>query len=296
MIEFCPIASGSSGNCIYLSTPGAKILIDAGLSGIRIERALGSLGVDPYDLDAVFLTHEHGDHISGAGVMARRFGLKIFATAGTWGYIDTTGVLGRLGTEHKHLVYPEEDMIFHDIIVRPFNISHDAADPVGYSFFYGPNENLNEDLNADLTQDSCQESNETAYKAGSKATIVTDIGHICSNLYEKIADSDILLIESNHDIDMLKKGPYPFHLKKRILGEKGHLSNVSCGQTLTALAHRLKHIYLGHLSAENNDPLLAFETVRDILESASIPVNSPCGAGLNLYLADRHVCSKFLRV
>jgi phosphoribosyl 1,2-cyclic phosphodiesterase len=271
-VKFCPIASGSSGNCVYFGTPNADILIDAGLSGIRIEKALESIGVHPSQLDAIFITHEHSDHISGAGIMARRFGIGLYATAGTWDYADRTGALGKLKKEQKHVINADAVFTFRDIAVRPFSISHDAASPVGYSFYHGSS------------------TNEI------KATVATDLGHICGDVYESIADSDILLIESNHDIDMLKNGSYPFHLKKRILGDKGHLSNVSCGQALTELAKGLKHIYLGHLSEENNDPLLAFETVRDILEAGSVPVNSPCGTGVSLYLAERYLVSKLLRI
>ncbi|MCL2702597.1 MAG: MBL fold metallo-hydrolase [Defluviitaleaceae bacterium] len=265
---FCPLASGSSGNCVYLATPSANILIDAGLSGIRIERALESIGVHSSMLDAIFITHEHSDHISGAGIMARRFGVNLYATQGTWESTDRAGTLGKLRKEQKHAINPGVDFTFRDITVRPFSISHDASNPVGYSFCH----------------------------AAAKVTVATDLGHICPGVYGNIADSDILLIESNHDVEMLKNGSYPFHLKKRILGDKGHLSNVTCGQALTELADRLKHIYLGHLSEENNEPLLAFETVRGILEANSVPVNSPCGCGVSLYLADRYLVSKFLRI
>lgn len=267
-MEFCPIASGSGGNCVYLGTAAARILVDAGLSGVRVERALASLNISPLSLRGIFLTHEHGDHILGAGVLARRYNVDIYATEGTWDYIERTRVLGKLRPEQKRVVCPGEDLDFGDMRIRPFIVSHDAASPVGYSFFFG----------------------------GVKATVATDLGYVDKNTAESISDSDILLIESNHDLDMLHNGPYPQHLKRRILSDKGHLSNVTCGQILTDLAHGLKHIYLGHLSAENNDPLLAFETVRDMLEVANIPVNSPCGAGVSLYLADRDSASKFLRL
>ena len=253
---------------MYLETPDANILIDAGLSGIRIEKALESIGSHPTKLDAIFITHEHSDHISGAGIMARRFGIKLFATAGTWENVEKSGTLGKLRPEQKNIINAGGDFTFRDILVRPFSISHDAASPVGFSFYH-----------------------HTA-----KITVATDLGYINDDVVKNIADSDILLIESNHDVEMLKNGRYPYHLKRRILGQKGHLSNVSCGQVLTDLAVGLKHIYLGHLSEENNEPMLAFETVRGILETGRVPVNSPCGSGVRLYLADRHLASKYIRI
>jgi phosphoribosyl 1,2-cyclic phosphodiesterase len=266
-IEFCPLASGSSGNCAYLATENTRVLIDAGLSGVRIETALRALGVDPQGLDAVFVTHEHSDHVSGAGIIARRYGLPVFATEGT--LKASRRLLERLKRGQTVSVISGSAFEFKDIVVRPFTIPHDAGEPVGYNFFHG----------------------------GLKVTVATDMGHISDEGRESISGSDVLLIESNHDMDMLRNGTYPYVLKRRILGDKGHLSNVSCGVFLSEIASvagGLRHVYLGHLSEENNDPYLAYETVRTILEANGVPVNE--SGGMSLYLADRHAVSKAVRI
>lgn len=264
-IDFCPLASGSSGNCIYFAAENSNILIDAGLSGIRIERALSSIGVHPTQLDAIFITHEHGDHIMGAGIMSRRFGIPLFATAGTWESAEKDGSLGKILPKNKNVIYENEGFTFRDLYINPFTIPHDAWNPVGYSIF----------------------------ARSFKVTVATDIGHMNDGIKQNIAESDVLLIESNHDVDMLINGRYPYPLKQRILGDKGHLSNVACGAALTEIAGaKLKHVYLGHLSEENNRPELAYETVSDILTANNIDLVN----GVNLHLADRYRASRFLRL
>lgn len=235
-MEFCTIASGSSGNSTYIGTEYTKILIDAGISGKRIEDALCRLGISGRDIDALFLTHEHTDHIQGAGVFSRRFHVPVYATEETWAAIGDS--LGKIELDHKRYVYPGEVCAVNDICVRPFAIPHDAAGPVGYNVM-------------------AEER---------KATLATDIGHVTDEIREALADSDLLLLEANHDVEMLKKGGYPRYLKERILGENGHLSNHTAGELLSSVASgRLKHVFLGHLSKENNTPTLAYATVERIL-------------------------------
>jgi phosphoribosyl 1,2-cyclic phosphodiesterase len=258
-ISFCPLYSGSSGNSVFFKTPGASVLIDAGLSGVRIERALASIGENPADISAIFLTHEHSDHISGAGILSRRFGIDIFATEGTWEYIERGRLLGRLDKSKKRVIAAGAAFDYRDFTASPFGISHDALNPVGYNFF-------------------CR---------GKKITVATDLGHVSPAVEFGIRDSHILLIEANHDVDMLRMGRYPLHLKRRILSDIGHLSNVACGRALGSLAEGLGHIYLGHMSEENNNPILAFETVKGIIEESGTGVNGENG-GVRLYLAERH--------
>lgn len=253
-LEFCTIASGSSGNCTYIGTDYTKILIDAGISGKKIEEGLAELKLTGDEIDALFITHEHVDHIKGAGILSRRFDIPIFATAETWTAME--GSLGKIAPSNKRIIYADEVCAVNDICVKPFAIPHDAAEPVGY----------------------------TIHNGEKKITLATDIGHVTDTIRENIEDSDLLLLESNHDIDMLRKGSYPWHLKQRILGEKGHLSNVAAGDLLAeVMTGKMKYVFLGHLSEENNNPHLAYETVEEILRKKQIEV----GTHLRMDMASR---------
>lgn len=254
-LEFAAIASGSSGNCIYVASNHTRLLIDAGLSGKRIEAGLGELSLTGYDIDALLITHEHSDHIYGAGVIARRYDLPVYATGGTWDAM--TDKMGKLKPSAKNVVYSGEPLIINDLCITPFGIPHDAAEPVGYTITDGKE----------------------------KITVATDIGHITDDVKEKVKDSSILLIESNHDVEMLKEGPYPYPLKQRVLGDLGHLSNENCGKMLTeVLSDKLKYIFLGHLSEHNNTPMLAFETAKKAIENQGVQV----GRDINMYVAPRY--------
>jgi len=260
-IDFCPIASGSSGNSVYVSVGETRMLIDAGLSGIRIEKSLRALDVDCSAIDAIFITHEHSDHTQGACILSRRFDIPVYATPKTWEAMEKSRNNNAIARHNKQFVYSDENLILGDAMIRPFAISHDAAEPVGYNIF---------------AEDK-------------KITVTTDIGCVTDELRDKIANSDVLLIESNHDVDMVMNGPYPYQLKKRILGDHGHLSNVNCGKLLAEImCARLQHIYLGHLSQDNNRPALAYETVFNILEAKGIKV----GGEKSLYLAERNSVSR----
>lgn len=256
-INFCTIASGSSGNSVFVSTPKANILIDAGLSGKTIESGLISNGLNCGFIDALFITHEHTDHIKGAGVLSRRYDLPIYATAGTWDYLNHYEAIGKVAGKNKMYITPGMPICIGDMEIMPFDIPHDANQPVGYTIKSGTR----------------------------KVAIATDLGHISDNVAKNVNEADIILIESNHDLQMLENGSYPAHLKRRILSDTGHLSNVSCGRFLVdVFSSKTKYIFLGHLSQENNRPVLAYETVKDILLSNKIDVGSSVG----LYLANRH--------
>jgi len=260
-IEFCPIASGSSGNSVYVSVGETRMLIDAGLSGIKIEKSLQALDVEASAIDAIFITHEHTDHTQGACILSRRFDIPIYATPKTWEAMAKSRNNNAIARHNKQFVYADENLILGDAMVRPFAICHDAAEPVGYNIF---------------AEDK-------------KITVTTDIGCVTDELKNKIANSDVLLIESNHDVDMVMNGRYPYLLKKRILGDQGHLSNVNCGKLLAEImCGRLQHIFLGHLSEDNNRPALAYETVFNILEAKGIKV----GGEKRLYLAERSGLSR----
>lgn len=235
-MQFGTIASGSSGNCLYAGNQDSHILIDAGVSGKRIKEGLEGFGVNPVELDAILITHEHIDHISGLGVMARKYKVPIYATEKTLVQIERTKSVGKIPTDLFRVVKPDDTYRIGDIHIRPFSISHDAQDPVSYVL-------------------GCGEI---------KIGMVTDLGYFDEAIVDELKDSDILYIEANHDIHMLQVGPYPYYLKQRILGNKGHLCNEMAGRLIKELySSRLKNVILGHLSRENNFPELALEAVRN---------------------------------
>ncbi len=234
-MELCSIASGSSGNCICVGAPRSHLLVDAGISGKRIEMGLNSIGLKTCEMRAVLLTHEHIDHIAGLGVIARRYGLPIYGTKGTLDAALASTSIGKIDQALLHEIVPGREFAIGELMVHPISISHDAADPVAYMISHGDK----------------------------KAAVITDLGTYDEGLVEKLQDLDILLLEANHDVRMLQTGKYPYPLKQRILGERGHLSNELSGQLLGRLLHdKLRAVLLGHLSKENNYAELAYETVR----------------------------------
>lgn len=237
---FQSFASGSSGNCILVGSDSCRILVDCGISRKRTMDALAAQDMTLEDLDGIFLTHEHTDHIQGLPMIAKKTRMPIYATRGT-----IEAVQKKLGDaiDPQRFVTVQADIpvTVGDLTVNPMKISHDAAEPVGYRIF----------------------------GEGKKACVCTDLGCYDNYTVDCLQDADVLLLEANHDVNMLQVGPYPYRLKQRILGNLGHLSNVSSGELLTkVLNDHLKSVFLGHLSQENNYPDLAFETVRlEVMES-----------------------------
>ena len=234
-MKLTSIASGSSGNCVFVSSEKGKLLVDTGISAKRIEQGLIEIGESARDLDGILITHEHIDHINGLGVMMRRYQIPVFATPGTIDCILRTKKLGDMDQSLFYAVTPDVPFQIKDLVIDPTSTWHDAKDPVCYSFYNGE----------------------------IKASIATDLGNFDDYLVEKLSGSDILFVEANHDVKMLEVGRYPYPLKQRILGSRGHLSNERSGQLICRLmCDKLKKIYLGHLSKDNNYPELAFETVK----------------------------------
>lgn len=234
-MRILPIASGSSGNCIYVGDDTTHILIDAGISGKRIEAGLNMAGITGKELDAVFITHEHIDHIAGLGVLARKYDVPIYSTLGTIQGIVCCKSVGDIDEELFQRVNRNENITVGSLMIQAIPISHDAADPLCFRI-----------------------SNEKQSVA-----VATDMGCVQDHVIESLRGLDAILLEANHDVNMLQVGPYPYYLKRRILGDKGHLSNEASGRMLSALLHDdLKYIFLGHLSKENNMPELALEAVR----------------------------------
>lgn len=265
-MELCSIASGSNGNCIYTGDDNTHLLIDAGISGKRIEAGLNNIELKASDISGILVTHEHSDHIGGLGVMARRHGIPIYATVGTIDAIKHCSGVGKIDPSLFHEVKEDEEFTVGTLNVRPIRVSHDAAQPVAYRVGDG-------------------EKN---------VAVMTDLGYFDDYIVDNISGLDILLLESNHDIRMLETGRYPYHLKQRILGKRGHLSNETAGRLLCRVLHDdIKHVFLGHLSGENNYDKLAFETVRMEIDMGDNPYSC---ADFDLRIASRYESSEKVSV
>ena len=195
MLKYCSIGSGSSGNCHYIGYKDTNILVDAGLSGKRITTGLNDINVDMENIKGIFITHEHSDHIKGAGIMSRKYNIPIFANVKTWCAMKDK--LGDIKDSNMKVFENDRSYSLGDLIIRPFSISHDASDAVGYNF-YADNE---------------------------KMSIATDIGMITDNIRRHLYKSKLVVLESNYDPSMLMMGSYPYALKKRVMSDTGHLSN-----------------------------------------------------------------------
>ena len=257
MMELCSVASGSSGNCICVGTENCHVLIDAGISGKRIETGLNSFELKTEEMQGILVTHEHIDHIAGLGVLARRYGLPIYATAGTINAILKTKSVGKIDSDLFCEVKPGMEFVIGELTIEPIAISHDAAEPVAYKI----------------------------NKGEKSVAVITDLGTYDEEMIKKIQNMDVLLLEANHDVHMLQVGGYPYPLKQRILGDRGHLSNELSGRLLGKVLHdKFKAVLLGHLSKENNYPALAYETVR--LE-VTLGENPYKGDDFPMYVAKR---------
>ncbi len=254
---FCPLYSGSSGNSIFAASEYTKILVDAGMPGKSIESALKHINQNPNEIDGIFITHEHSDHIKGAGIISRRYDIPIYANVNTWKAMENK--LGKVKEDNIRIIY-NNTVDIKDMHIINYNISHDAAAPIGYALCSG----------------------------NKKACIATDLGYFSEEVKAVIKDADVILLESNHDVEMVKFGPYPYPLKRRILSDVGHLSNEACGNAIVDIMNdKQKHIVLGHLSKTNNYPELAYQTVFNILKENHIDI----GKDISLILARRDMPS-----
>ena len=236
MAKFCSLFSSSSGNCTYVGSSHCGILIYVGVSAKSVECALADIGVDPCTIEGIFITHEHSDHVKGIKVFAARHGIKVWASAGTLAGMEEQDALS---PKIQTMVIPDSGTEAAGIYIRPFRTPHDSRESTGYSM---------------VTPD------------GKRIAIATDIGKMTDTVMDAIHGSDLVLLESNHDVGMLQNGPYPFFLKQRILSDHGHLSNENCAKTAVKLAESgTTRFVLGHLSKENNIPSLAFETTRSAM-------------------------------
>lgn len=260
------ISSGSSGNCIFVGTETTNILVDVGISGKRIENGLNDLELTGKDIDAILITHEHVDHIGGLGVMSRRYGIPVYVTEGSLRGIKENKSLGKIDDDLFNIIKADDVFSVKDVNIKPLRISHDAYEPVAYRF-----------------------------KSGSKKTaVITDLGEYNDYLVSNLERLDAVFIEANHDVRMLQLGSYPYQLKQRILGKRGHLSNEASGRFLSDILHdNMKHIILSHLSHENNMPELAYEAVRMEVTMAD---NQYRGDDFNITVAKRDLPSETFTV
>jgi len=261
-IIFAPLFSGSNGNASIVQYGNTCILIDAGRSGKQLIQAMEKIGITPDMLDAVLVTHEHSDHIAGVGVLARRYGLPVYATEGTWAVMEEK--VKEIPSLQMRMFDHREDFYIGDLGIVPFAIPHDAADPVGYRLHGG----------------------------GISVAIATDLGYFSPRVEVALKGADLVLLESNHDPEMLQQNPrYSAALKKRILGKHGHLCNEDSAEAMMKLMYYgTRRIILGHLSGENNTPELAMTTAMDRLRDEG------ADGGMVVSVASRDGCEGVFRM
>ncbi|MET3507873.1 MBL fold metallo-hydrolase [Halalkalibacter oceani] len=254
-LRFSVLASGSTGNAIYVETNKQRLLIDAGLSGKKMDELFTHINRDPKELDGILVSHEHSDHIKGVGVFARKHKLPIYANQLTWQAMD--GQLGTIPVEQKFTLGTGEVKTFGDLDVETYGVSHDAAEPMFFCFHH----------------------------EGKKLVLATDMGYVSERIKGTIRDADMYIFESNHDLNMLRMGRYPWNVKRRILSDVGHVSNEDAALALSeVIGDRTSRIYLAHLSLDNNMKDLARLSVEQVLKQEGMAV----GEQFELYDTDPH--------
>lgn len=252
-MRFSVLASGSTGNAMYVETASQRILIDAGLTGKKMDELFKKIDRDPKQIDALLVTHEHSDHIKGVGIFARKHQLPIYANKKTWQAMGPQ--LGQLSLEQKFEFDQDTVKQFGDIEVESFGVSHDAADPMFYCFRH----------------------------EGRKLVLATDMGYVSERIKKTVEGADSYVFESNHDLNMLRVGRYPWNVKRRILSDLGHVSNEDAALALgDVIQDKQVDIYLAHLSLDNNMKDLARMTVKQVLEQEGHRV----GESIQLYDTD----------
>ncbi|MEH7345870.1 MBL fold metallo-hydrolase [Bacillus sp. JJ1532] len=252
-MRFSVLASGSTGNAIFVETEDHSFLVDAGLSGKQMEALFQKIDRDMGKLSGILVTHEHSDHIKGVGILARKYKLPVYANEKTWNAMD--GLIGQVPVEQKFTFSMETVKSFGSLDIESFGVSHDAADPMFYVFHH----------------------------SGKKLVLITDTGYVSDRMKGLISNADAYVFESNHDVQMLRMGRYPWSIKRRILSDVGHVSNEDAAIAMSEVAgDSTKRFYLAHLSQDNNIKELARMSVTQTLESRGIIV----GEQFELYDTD----------
>lgn len=262
MLEFCSLYSGSSGNCLFVSTKSTKILVDCGVSGKKICDGLNSIDNSIENINAILITHEHSDHVQSLGMISKKYNIPVYANIETWQAMPKQ----KEKIDEKNINYftNDEDFILNDLTIHPFSTPHDAANPCGF----------------------------TIHNGKKKLSIATDLGHMDNFIIDNLEQSSFILLESNYDPEILKVSRYPFNLKRRIAGPSGHLSNETAGKTISVLMKKgLKEVMLGHLSKENNFPELAYQTVAEELMNNNSDINE-----IKLSVASRNNPGKLIKI
>ncbi len=237
------IASGSSGNAIYVESENSRILIDAGLNGKKLTEHFAKIDRNPADLTAILVSHEHRDHVAGVGVLARKHQIPIYANANTWQGMDQ--IVGKIPTDLKFEFPTSTKVMIGGLEIESFGVSHDSREAMFFS----------------------------VYEQDSKLSVITDTGYVSDRMKGVIDNSDTFVFECNHDVNLLRMGRYPWYLQQRILGDRGHVSNEDAAIAMSeVIGSQTKRIYMAHLSKENNYKELARMTVEQMLQSADCPV------------------------
>ena len=262
MLKFCSLYSGSTGNSLFVENNNTKILIDAGVSGKKVVEALDSINVNPEEIDAILVTHEHSDHVQSIGTLSKKYNIPVYANSKTWSKLPNE--IKKIGEKNIFTYKSAEDFIIGDLTIHPFRTPHDAIESCGF--------NILDDK--------------------TKISIATDLGHVTTEISTCLKGSKFILLESNYEPEVLRICSYPSLLKNRIAGPNGHLSNNVAGQTISTLIESgLTRVMLGHLSKESNFPEMAYETVLSELEMRKFKKGT-----IDLSVASRSEPSKLINI
>jgi phosphoribosyl 1,2-cyclic phosphodiesterase len=247
-LSYSILASGSTGNALYVESDEHSFLVDAGFSGKQMEALFGQIDRDISKLSGIFVTHEHSDHIKGIGILARKYHLPVYANENTWRAMEHS--VGAIPTEQKFVFNMETVKSFGAVDIESFGVSHDAAEPMFYVFHH----------------------------SGKKLVLITDTGYVSDRMKGTISNADVYIFESNHDVQMLRMGRYPWNIKRRILSDLGHVSNEDAAFAMSdVVGDQTKRIYLAHLSADNNMKDLAKMAVSQTLQERGLIVGEQFG-------------------